>query len=329
MTRIGVIGTGGIAGVHMDNLKTIEGVEIAGLCDISEQALASRQELFGGKGYTDFHEMLEKEPLDGVLLCTPPAVRYEPIAACIRKGVPVFVEKPPAVSLEEGERIRQLLERHDHPHFVGFVFRWTTFLEPVLKIVKEHQIYGIQSHYYADMMFPEARARCAKVYYDKALSGGMVGDQALHIIDLIRYLTGAEARTISAFGNNMLCPKEPGITTEETVAFQMQLDNEVVVNHLHTWAFPRWEIVMQIFGQGFDLTLNLGENRVTGHVDGEDIEVCQTEQLHRPLMETFVEFTQTRDPELVKSDYSDALKTQALTQAVDQSVVSGEMVRVG
>ncbi len=328
MTRIGVIGTGGIAGVHMDNLKTIEGVEIAALCDISQQALAARTEIFGGKGYTDFHEMLENEQLDGVLLCTPPAVRYEPVAACVRKGIPIFVEKPPAVSLEEGERIRQLLERHDHPHFVGFVFRWTTFLAPVLKVVKEHQIYGIQSHYYADMMFPEARAKCAKVYYDKALSGGMVGDQALHIIDLIRYLTGAEARSVSAFGNNFLCPKGPGITTEETVAFQMQLDNEVVVNHLHTWAFPRWEIVMQIFGQGFHLSLNLGENRVTGQVEGEEIEVCQEAQLHRPLMETFVEFTRNRNQEMVKSDYADALRTLALTQAVDQAVVSGEMVRL-
>ena len=329
MTRIGVIGTGGIAGVHMDNLKTIEGVEIACLCDISEKALAARQELFGGKGYTDFHEMLEKEQLDGVLLCTPPAVRFEPVAACVRKGVPVFIEKPPAVTLEEGERIRQLLERHDHPHFVGFVFRWTTFLEPVVRVLKDHPVFGIQSHYFADMMFPEARARCAKVYYDKALSGGMVGDQALHIIDLIRYLTGAEARTVSAFGNNLLCPKGPEITTEETVVLQMQLANEVVINHLHTWAFPRWEIVMQIFGQGFDFTLNLGENHVTGHVEGEEIEVRQEAQLHRPLMEAFVEFTRTRDQSLVKSDYADALKTLALTQAVDKSVVTGEMIRLG
>jgi hypothetical protein len=45
-------------------------------------------------------------------------------------------------------------------------------------------------------------------------------------------------------------------------------------------------------------------------------------------METFVAFTQSRNHGLVKSDYADALKTLALTQAVDLSVVTGEMVRL-
>ncbi|KXK39705.1 MAG: L-arabinose 1-dehydrogenase [Candidatus Hinthialibacteria bacterium OLB16] len=326
MTRLGVIGTGGIAGVHMDNLKTISGVEIAALCDINPEQLTSKLESYGGRGYNDFREMIAQEALDGVLLCTPPAVRYEPIKACIEKGIPIFVEKPPSVTLEEGEKIRDLLQAHQHPHFVGFVFRWTRFLQPVFEVLKGRQIYGIQSHYFADMMFPEARARCSHIYYDKALSGGMIGDQALHIIDLIRWLSQADARRVTGFGNNFLCPKGPGITTEETVAFQLQMDNGVVANHLHTWAFPRWEIVMNLFGQGFNFRLNLGESKVTGQVDGKEFEAAQESQMHCPLMEDFVEFIRTRNPELVKSDYSDAIKTQALTQAINQSVEQEKMI---
>lgn len=328
MTRLGVIGTGGIAGVHMDNLKSIPGVKIAALCDVHPEHLAARLELFGGRGYSDFREMISREALDGVLLCTPPAVRMEPIKACIEKGIPVFVEKPPSVTLKEGEEIRDLLQKHQHPHFVGFVFRGTQFLQPVFDVLKDREIYGIQSYYFADMMFPEARARCSPIYYDKALSGGMIGDQALHIVDLIRWLTGTDAKRVSAFGNNFLCPKGPGITTEETVVFQLQLNNGVVVNHLHTWAFPRWEIVMNVFGQGFFFRINLGESKVTGQVDGSEVSYHQESQLHRPLMETFVEYVRTRDPQLVKSDYADAIKTQALTQAINQSVEQETLINL-
>jgi predicted dehydrogenase len=326
MTRIGVIGTGGIAGVHLDNLSKIEGVEIAALCDISEKTLLSRQELYGGRGYSDYREMLAQEELDGVLLCTPAKVRKGPIEACIAKGIPVFVEKPPSVTLEEGEEIRALLDANHHPHFVGFVFRWAEFLAPVLEVIRSRQIYAIQSHYFADMMYPEARRRCAAEYYDKSLSGGMIGDQALHIIDLIRYLTQSEAQQVTAFANNFLCPKQPGITTEETVVFQMRMKNGVVANHLHTWAFPRWDIGLALFGANFHFNFNLTGNRVDGLVDGQEFTASQEVPLHRPIIESFVKMVRTGDRKQIRSDYADALKTLALTQAVDQAVVSGGMV---
>ncbi|MCG3196362.1 MAG: Myo-inositol 2-dehydrogenase [bacterium] len=328
LVRIGVIGVGGISGVHLENLRQMEGVEIAALCDLSERVLSNRIEAFGGRGYADFHEMLEKEDLQGVLLCTPPKVRLEPIRACVDKRIPVFVEKPPSVTLEEGEEIRALLAESDHPHMVGFVFRWAEFVRPALEAIAGRQVYGIRSHYFADMMFPEARERCSPIYYDKSLSGGLIGDQALHILDLIRHATGAEARRISAFGNNLMCPKGPGINTEETVAIQLELETGVVASHLHTWAFPRWEIEMTLFGDNFDLTLHLSENRAEGQIDGKKAVFAQESQLHYPEMEAFIELVRTGDRALARSDYTDSLKTLALTQAVDRSVVTGEMVNL-
>ncbi|MBW7937851.1 MAG: hypothetical protein H3C63_03150 [Candidatus Omnitrophica bacterium] len=83
---------------------------------------------------------------------------------------------------------------------------------------------------------------------------------------------------------------------------------------------------MNLFGQGFNFRLNLGESKVTGQVDGKEFEAAQESQMHCPLMEDFVEFIRTRNPELVKSDYSDAIKTQALTQAINQSVEQEKMI---
>lgn len=329
MTRIGVIGTGGIAGVHLENLSKMEGVEIASLCDISEKNLQSRLELYGGTPYHRFEEMLEREQLDGVLLCTPATVRMDPIRACVERRIPVFVEKPPSVTVKEGEAVRNLLEEKNHPHFIGFVFRWAEFLDPALEIIRARRIYAIQSHYYADMMFPEARRRCAPEYYDKSKSGGMIGDQALHILDLIRFLTQSEARSVSAIGNNFLCPKGPGLTTEETVAFQLQMEDGVVTSHLHSWAFPRWDIGLTIFGENFQFQFDLGGNTVEGLVDGKTFKASQATQLHRPIMEAFVRLVRTGNRELIRSDYADALKTLALTQAVDRAVTDGEVVCLG
>ena len=53
--KLGFIGTGGMAGAHMRNLKdNFEDVEFCAMCDISEDRSKGRAEEFGGNAYTDF-----------------------------------------------------------------------------------------------------------------------------------------------------------------------------------------------------------------------------------------------------------------------------------
>lgn len=325
--RIGVIGTGGIAAVHLKNLRDLEGAEIAAVCDVSEARVHAAQNEFGGEAYTDFEKMLARANLDGVVLATPTTVRKEPIEACAARGVPIFIEKPPATSVEAGRAIEKILLDSGLPHFVGFVFRWANFVETVLERIRGRRIYAIQSHYLCDVMFPESAKRLPAALYDKKKSGGIIGDQGIHILDLVRYLTASEALSVSAIANNVYRPKDDSLTSEETVALQMEMGDGSLATHLHSWAYPKWEVGLHVFGEGFEARFQLLERIADYRIDGEEGRIEQAEPLHYPEMKAFVELVRTGDRRLIRSDYSDSLATLALVETVDRALESGEVVK--
>ena len=58
--KVGFVGTGGMAGAHMNTLKTFEDVEFVAMCDVAEDRAKSRANEFGGKAFTDFKVMFDK-----------------------------------------------------------------------------------------------------------------------------------------------------------------------------------------------------------------------------------------------------------------------------
>ena len=71
--RIGIIGCGGIArGAHISSYLKIPDVELVACVDIVREKAEETAKTFNiPHWYTDYREMLEKEDLDGVSICTP------------------------------------------------------------------------------------------------------------------------------------------------------------------------------------------------------------------------------------------------------------------
>ena len=105
--RVAVVGTGNIARLHAEALRAEpERAEIVSAVDVSAQALDTFRERFAvPTGYTDPEEMLRKERPDLVHVCTPPGLHRPQVEACLGAGASVLVEKPPALSLAEAEKM--------------------------------------------------------------------------------------------------------------------------------------------------------------------------------------------------------------------------------
>jgi predicted dehydrogenase len=328
MIRIGVIGAGGIAGVHLENLKTFGNVKIAALADPNERALKSRHDLFGGNAYRSLEEMLDTEDLDGVLLCTPAPTRLDPIRACADRRVPLFIEKPPALDLETASQVETILTEAELPHCVGFMYRWTQSVQKARRIFEDRPLYALSSYYLCDMMYPEPRKMLAPTYYHKEQSGGLVGEQGIHLLDLFRFLTRSEADRAMAVSNNLQQPKTEEIDTEETVSMLLSFENGVVANHLHSWAYPGWEVGLRLFGEGVHLFIDLVANRIVGAVDGVDFEEASTDSIHLAEMRAFIAYLESGDPAAIHSTYPDAVKTLSLAAAVNQSLEEGRSLNL-
>ncbi len=94
--RIGVIGAGWWAVVnHIPVLKTLPDCEVVAVSRLGADELRAVTERFAiPAGFEDYREMLEKVPMDGVVVSSPHTLHFEHASAALKKGCHVLVEKP-------------------------------------------------------------------------------------------------------------------------------------------------------------------------------------------------------------------------------------------
>ena len=92
MTRIGVIGTGGMGGGHCNSLPQVENCEFVGVADLRLEAAQAIAEQHQIRAFQDYRELLEI--VDGVVVATPPVAHGEVVVAAAEAGVHAFSEKP-------------------------------------------------------------------------------------------------------------------------------------------------------------------------------------------------------------------------------------------
>jgi predicted dehydrogenase len=101
MTRAAIVGTGYIGRVHASTLRSL-GVEIAAACGRTREGA----EAFGdGRPYVDLVELLDREEVDVLHVCTPNSLHAEDALAALEREVHVVCEKPLAVSTLESGRM--------------------------------------------------------------------------------------------------------------------------------------------------------------------------------------------------------------------------------
>ena len=95
--KVGVIGVGSIAEMHIAGYKADPRVELAAFCDINEERLKEKGERHGvTRLYTDVKDMVAKEELDAVSVCTWNAAHAPCTIAALEAGLHVLCEKPMA-----------------------------------------------------------------------------------------------------------------------------------------------------------------------------------------------------------------------------------------
>ncbi|WKK72347.1 Gfo/Idh/MocA family oxidoreductase [Rathayibacter oskolensis] len=122
--RVGIIGTGGVAHLHAAALTGRDDTRIVAAIDTD----AERARLFAAQygipaSGTSFADLPE---VDVLHLCTPPGVHAEQAEAAFALGAHVVVEKPPALSLAEVDRMLAAAERADRRLAVVFQQRTGT-----------------------------------------------------------------------------------------------------------------------------------------------------------------------------------------------------------
>ncbi len=152
--RVGIIGTGWIAGAHMDSYTRMKDVEIVAGCDLIPNKAAAFFKGFGLEGvktdYASHKEMLDDESLqlDAVSICTYNRQHAGPAIYALQKGVNVMLEKPFTVTLDEAIEVMKAEKESGKILSIGFQPRLDPNMQMIKKIVDSGElgrIYYIQT----------------------------------------------------------------------------------------------------------------------------------------------------------------------------------------
>ncbi len=185
--RIGIIGAGGIANsVHLPSLTGMENIELIWICDlIAKRAQAAATQWNIPTWGISYQELLAREKPDAVFILVQPDMCFRPVIDCLRADCHVFTEKPLGVTVFQAETIARVAKERKLQCQVGMNRRFIPLVQEVLqRMQKLAPIHQVDGWFYKNS---------GADFYDGGLSA-FTGD-AIHTVDLVRYIAGAEAET--------------------------------------------------------------------------------------------------------------------------------------
>jgi predicted dehydrogenase len=327
--RIGAVGLGGIWNEHAKNLAMMGGNTVVAVCDVNVEIRTKAAAELGARAYADIDEMFATEKLDGAISCTPAVARRAAAQAAARHAVPLFVEKPPAASIEDGLAISRIVAQSTAPVFCGFMYRTFPSVARLKQLIEGRKIVTVQSAF----LCPAATHwGIPPWFFIKERSGGHVLDQAIHSIDLIRYFAGDIAE-VHTFGANVVRSKTDDFTIEDTSSTNLRFTSGAVGAHVHSWVHDVMSVSLSLIGESFNLRLDLDE-KLTGFIDDQQINESLpakpegARSHHYYEMEAFLSAIRSNDFSMLLSPYSDAVKSLAVVLAMNESIERGTSVPV-
>lgn len=187
--RIGMIGAGNIANMHIDSYKNVPNAEVVALCDIDEARLKKTAQKYGiTKTYTSVTDMLLNEQLDAADVCVWNCNHAKCAIEALNAGLHVLCEKPMAYSAKEAEQMLQAAQKNNKLLMIGFVMRFANEATISKDFINDGYLGEI---YHSKATYLRRHGAPGGWFSNKALSGGgPVIDLGVHVIDITRYLMG-------------------------------------------------------------------------------------------------------------------------------------------
>jgi predicted dehydrogenase len=168
----------------------------------AEKVEAARVKFAWHEAATDWREVIERDDIDLVDICSPGDNHAEVAIAALRAGKHVLCEKPLANTVEEAEAMTAAAEEaaaHGVMAMVGFTYRRVpaiTFAKQLVAEGRLGEIRQVRAQYLQDWLTDPEGPMTWRL--DKTLAGsGALGDIGAHIIDAVQFITGQTVDAVS------------------------------------------------------------------------------------------------------------------------------------
>ncbi len=348
--KIGIIGTGWIAESHIESYLAQEDVEIVAAADLIPGKAEARMKKYGVEGvrfYPSHKELIDNEKdLDGVSICTYNTQHAAPAIYALQHNIPVLLEKPFTVTLEEAEAVCKAEKESKAFVSVGFQPRFDANMQMIKKIVESGVLGKI---YYIQTGGGRRRGIPGSTFIEKSTGGiGALGDIGCYSLDMVLNAIGyPKPLTVSGyisdfFGKN---PKYNGkdaerFSVDDFAAAFVRLEGDIILDFRISWAMhadtPGDTIIFGTEGAlripstdcwngsvGGPMTLY---HDVCGSMTQTTIPILGSGHLFQQKIRSFLDAIKTGGPAPVPT--SQILYNQAIIDGINKSAACGKEIEI-
>lgn len=290
------------------------------VCDASEQTLAELKNQYQNiHTCTNYQDVLANSEVHAVVIAAPAELHYSLAKQALLSGKDVFVEKPLALDVQEGEALVALAEQHGRILMVGHLLQYHPAVDKLKELIAVGELGKLQYVYSNRLNFGKIRRE-----------ENILWSFAPHDISVILSLLGEMPNAISATGSKHLSPHIED-TTVSHLSFPSGVKAHIFVSWLHPFKEQKLVVVgekqMAVFDdtKPWEQKLVLYPHKVewknhmpqAAKAQGELIELPETEPL-KTECQHFINSIQSRTP--AKTDGQEGVNVLSVLNALQQSL---------
>ena len=229
-----VIGAGIMGKNHARIYAELEDAELVGVVDVNEEQGSAIANQHGCSYYSDCEAFLKKQMPDVASVCVPTHLHAKIAIPLMKQGINVLVEKPIASSIKEAQDIIEEATKNDIVLMIGHVERFNPVILELKKRITEGELGRI---------FQVTSQRMSP-FPKRVLDVGVGIDLAVHDVDIMRYLLGAEIKNLYALNARRIHS-----TNEDLLVGTMEFSNGALGLINCNWITPKIVRELTIIGE--------------------------------------------------------------------------------
>jgi len=323
--KVGIIGSGAMAAAHVIRLQKTEGCKIVACVDIDPERATKLASGLGAAVYKTVEDMLTASEVDAIFVCTPPFARGLEIPA-IEKGIPVFFEKPVALTANRAKEIERQVRKSGIIESVGYMWRYLDVTDQAIRQIQESGPVSMVVGQYVDAFWwPKGHW-----WLYKEKGGGQVVESSTHVFDLIRFLVGDVARVYAEIDNLLMKQINPDMTSEDSSIVLLRFNSGAMGVVFSSCASRNTFTGGSVKLIAKDVVLEHGGHSKVLRIYKTNVIEEHRSQLDFYLEEekVFIDAVRSGDTSKIRSRFPDAVKTLELTLAANESASQKKAVNI-
>ncbi|GMA14160.1 inositol 2-dehydrogenase (plasmid) [Deinococcus metallilatus] len=325
--RFAILGAGRMGLEHGRALVGLPEAQVVAVADPIEEAAQRVARLTrAGRTYSDPLDAIHDPEVQAVIIVTPTRTHAALIEAAANAGKAIFCEKPVAADLAETERVMRIVEERGVPFQIGFQRRFDAGFAQARQRILAGEL-GTVEQFSATGRDPAPPS----LDYLKG-SGGIFLDQAIHDLDIARFLVG-EVEEVTAIGDAKVDPAigEIGDADTTTALLKFVGGAQGVVQNSRRAVYG-YDVRTEVFGSGGKLVLEATpKTPLLRYGEGVSMDhyhffMDRFQDAYRAEIAAFVAFL--RAGEVPQPGPRDAVESLRLALACTRSLQEGRPVRV-